>query len=653
MRKLFLSIIALTLGISAWAQQTVDNVHYLDANGVEQTANNVTKVENATSQVSWNAGWYVVTGEVTLSNGAVCNGDVRLILADDAKLIANGDYCQAGIEVSGEGNALTIFGQANQIGQLIAKGGYHSAGIGGGQGFIGSNITISGGTVTATGDELAAGIGGGAGASGSDITINGGTVVANGGSGAGAIGGGFLYGSSNINIFVATKCVVRAGSSANPVDVIENTGADLASSLAVKQYATVETYAAPISTKYIDENGESLEINAIPVHPAVARITWGETGKTTWFVVKDVDVILSLGAICVGDVRLIIADEAVLAASGYEYYAAISVSGEGNSFTVYGQADQTGKLEAYGGNMGAGIGGGFYSSGSHITINGCNVLARGGTNAAGIGGSWHTSGSDITINGGTVDAGGGTNGAGIGGGFEAPGTNITINGGKVTASGGDFATGIGGGGQSSGSNIFVATSLVVKAEGKNPPATVIANDGTDLASLLAGKRYATIDLDLAPYKTDAIEEIDLTIEGVTDENILAVAAAAKDAITDATTLAEIDAIKTFAIAKLTALYHILIARQGIQNAEINSMINDAVNGISNATTTDQITALHSQISTIIGLVQTGRAEGIEEGRAEALGEMGTECTDCPAVEVTKGDKTIKLYNPEKVEFKKE
>ena len=41
------------------------------------------------------------------------------------------------------------------------------------------------------------------------------------------------------------------------------------------------------------------------------------------------------------------------------------------------------------------------------------------------------------------------------------------------------------------------------------------------------------------------------------------------------------------------------------------------------------------------------------GKAEALGEMATPCEDCPSIEVTKGDKTVKLYNPEKVEFKKE
>lgn len=37
-----------------------------------------------------------------------------------------------------------------------------------------------------------------------------------------------------------------------------------------------------------------------------------------------------------------------------------------------------------------------------------------------------------------------------------------------------------------------------------------------------------------------------------------------------------------------------------------------------------------------------------------LGEMGTPCEDCPAIEVTdQNGKTIKLYNPKSVTFKKE
>lgn len=43
----------------------------------------------------------------------------------------------------------------------------------------------------------------------------------------------------------------------------------------------------------------------------------------------------------------------------------------------------------------------------------------------------------------------------------------------------------------------------------------------------------------------------------------------------------------------------------------------------------------------------------EDPLKEFLGEMGEPCEDCPSIEVTKGDKTVKLYNPEKVEFKKE
>ena len=38
---------------------------------------------------------------------------------------------------------------------------------------------------------------------------------------------------------------------------------------------------------------------------------------------------------------------------------------------------------------------------------------------------------------------------------------------------------------------------------------------------------------------------------------------------------------------------------------------------------------------------------------EFLGEMAEPCTDCPTVEIKKGDKTVRLYNPEKVEFKKQ
>lgn len=42
--------------------------------------------------------------------------------------------------------------------------------------------------------------------------------------------------------------------------------------------------------------------------------------------------------------------------------------------------------------------------------------------------------------------------------------------------------------------------------------------------------------------------------------------------------------------------------------------------------------------------------GYDAGAAAALGSMGEPCEDCPSIKVTKGDKSVKLYQPDKVEF---
>ncbi|MDO4487212.1 MAG: hypothetical protein Q4C46_11590, partial [Bacillota bacterium] len=127
--------------------------------------------------------------------------DVTITLADGSEnTLISGTNC-AGLQKNGDGY-LTIKGGTNGTGKLTAiggSGGYGAAGIGGGKGGSGSNITISGGTVTATGEGEGAGIGGGSGGSGSNITISGGTVTATGFEGA-AIGGGLGGTGSNITI---------------------------------------------------------------------------------------------------------------------------------------------------------------------------------------------------------------------------------------------------------------------------------------------------------------------------------------------------------------------------------------------------------------------------------------------------------------------
>ena len=99
----------------------------------------------------------------------------------------------------------------------------------------------------------------------------------------------------------------------------------------------------------------------------------------------------------------------------------------GGSLTIADE-DKNGKLTAWGGQQGAGIGGGQHGSGSNITISGGEVNAIGGKNGAGIGGGSRGTGSDIKITGGEVNASGGVNGAGIGGGLRSKGNDITVSG---------------------------------------------------------------------------------------------------------------------------------------------------------------------------------------------------------------------------------
>ncbi|MCQ2328771.1 MAG: hypothetical protein MJZ59_05450 [Paludibacteraceae bacterium] len=283
MKKIFSLFAALTLSAGLWAE----TVPYIDATGASKTAD-ATEITNASATLA--AGWYVVKGTDVQTGTLTCQGAVHIILADNAKLTATGDDddMTPGIQVSGEGNSLTIYAQStgDQMGQLIAQGSESTAGIGGGAGGNGTNITINGGTVTANGGLFAAGIGGGDNGSCSDITINGGIVTANGGTCAAGIGGGYNSSCSDItinggivtanggsdaagigggkyrsgsNIFVATDLIVKADNNNPPTAVIENNGGDLASSLSGKQYATITITLPAAKTAAIAEINAAIE----------------------------------------------------------------------------------------------------------------------------------------------------------------------------------------------------------------------------------------------------------------------------------------------------------------------------------------------------------------------------------------------------------
>ena len=150
--------------------------------------------------------------------------------------------------------------------------------------------------------------------------------------------------------------------------------------------------------------------------------------------------------------------------SGYEH--AGLEKNNGGSLTIADE-DKNGKLTAWGGQQGAGIGGGSGKDGSNIFITGGGVNAIGGLAAAGIGGGLGGNGSNITISGGKVGATNGLNGAGIGGGQHGSGSNITISGGEVNAIGGKCGAGIGGGHTGDGSDITISGGEVSASGGKS------------------------------------------------------------------------------------------------------------------------------------------------------------------------------------------
>ena len=150
--------------------------------------------------------------------------------------------------------------------------------------------------------------------------------------------------------------------------------------------------------------------------------------------------------------------------SGYEH--AGLEKNNGGSLTIADE-DKNGKLTAWGGQQGAGIGGGSGKDGSNIFITGGGVNAIGGLAAAGIGGGLGGNGSNITISGGKVGATNGLNGAGIGGGQHGSGSNIIISGGEVNAIGGKSGAGIGGGHTGDGSDIIISGGEVSASGGEN------------------------------------------------------------------------------------------------------------------------------------------------------------------------------------------
>ena len=166
--------------------------------------------------------WYVVKGEHTIReySGLRVSGDVHIILCDGSSLsiVLQKDpdgnlVTEPGIEV-GEGSSLTVYGQVNGSGRLVAVGGDGgAAGIGGREGGACGAVTINGGEVSSAGgsdySSGASGIGTGNGGYGGSVTINGGKVTASGNEYGAGIGDD--YRGRNMTVIINGGTVTATG----------------------------------------------------------------------------------------------------------------------------------------------------------------------------------------------------------------------------------------------------------------------------------------------------------------------------------------------------------------------------------------------------------------------------------------------------------
>jgi len=427
----------------------VEAVQYIDFDGTVKSCTDWSPVSSSTLPAEWGFSgettWYVADGDLTITNGTAQQGVDTVTVAGDVRLILK-DGCD--LKVLGwYGAAINVSGEGNSF-TVYAQS------DGNAMGKLTAEVVESS---DSSSSKRGAGIGGGvlytALQMSGNVTINGGHVCARGGMKCAGIGGGGLS-------YHATNIVINAG-------VVNASSPD-------EQWGAAGIGAGRLSPTA--GHASDIQIHGGRVMASGSVGIGGSCGSR-----------LSSD----GGVRHVVISGGWISARG-SHGAGIGggSSSFGRSFDCDDILISGGHVEAYGGRGGAGIGGG----GDALDDEGGNC-------------------NRIVITGGEVIAvgseSGGYAGAGIGGGGteDARCDNVLITGGSVLAIGGNAsASGVGG---LSGTNVIISTVLTIKADGNNPPTTVIANGGGDLATALKGKQYFTA--------AKMLEDDDLPDEEVDDD----------------------------------------------------------------------------------------------------------------------------------------
>ena len=364
----------------------------------------------------------------TAADGAAVSVSGNSSIELDGKNTISSGMGHAGIEKADDNRTMTIKDDNNVSGSLTANGGFGGAGIGGGNGADGSDITISGGTIIANGSFGGAGIGGGSssysgGGNGSDITISGGNVTANGGTAGAGIGGGD---GDNANGLNKESDSTGGGRGSNITISGKNTivkaeGGAEAAGIGGGRSGDADTIEITDSTVISNGHGSDTGNSGAGIGGGGFGAGGGAGGGISNITIKDADVTAGAdaGGAGIGSGN----------ASGFTIFYPNWKDEHPNEGVASDITISGGRVKASGGDDSAGIGGGYLGSGSDITIkDNADVTANGGKWGAGIGGGWGGDGSDISISDSNVSASGGAAGAGIGGGRGGKGENVTISG---------------------------------------------------------------------------------------------------------------------------------------------------------------------------------------------------------------------------------
>lgn len=451
------------------------------------------------------------TGKAALT--VTGTGDTEIELSGDNTLVSGSGH--AGLEKSdtygsepSQNGSLTINAE-DPDSSLTATGGTSGAGIGGASHRDSSNITITGGTVNATGGEGnssyhfgGAGIGGGFNSGANNITISGNDtrVTATGKDGGAGIGGGYAGTADSITISGGTVDATGGSSGAG----IGGGG---------NRY-----YSKGGSASNITISGDNTHVTATGGYDG-AGIGGGAGGGANGGAGSVSNVTISGGTVVATGKGSAAGIGGGADLNGIEGGSATDITISGGNVTAIGGKGSDSQ------SGGAGIGGGTdifgYGCGgvgSNITISGGTVNAVGGRNSAGIGGGDGAGCSDITISGGTVTASSEDGAAGIGGGrWAGAGTadsaGVTITNGTVTANGGAGAAGIG-----DGANNVSDVGSVISITG----GTVTANGGAgEAAGIGSGENDAgvsTVKLSATTAKLDVTAMTLGSGEAISGEN---------------------------------------------------------------------------------------------------------------------------------------